>query len=83
MNNLTLISRNAATAGSPGDIVIADVFNVADSLLLNGRSLTVTTNGLGSFAPFGQINLRIGTNRLAGQHAAFAGAHQFGDSSRP
>jgi hypothetical protein len=50
-------STNSAAPGSPGDVYISDLLNIEGNFLINGKSLTVTSNGPGSSTPVGQINI--------------------------
>jgi hypothetical protein len=50
-------STNSAAPNSPGDVVISDVLNVNSNFVVNGRSLTVTSNDASAANPFGEINL--------------------------
>jgi hypothetical protein len=56
VENFLVRSTNPAT-GLSGDVVVSDALNIDSNFLVNARSLTVTSNGPGASAPFGQINL--------------------------
>jgi hypothetical protein len=49
--------RNQTGLGTNADIFVSDVMNIQNSLLIQGQSLTLTTNEPGSPTPYGAINL--------------------------
>ncbi len=50
-------STNSAAPSSPGDVYISDLLNIENNFLINGKSLTITSNGPGSSTPVGQLNI--------------------------
>jgi hypothetical protein len=57
VQTLNLTVTNTAACRSRGDLVISDVLTVSSNILLDARSLTVTTNAASAAAPTGVLEV--------------------------